>query len=294
MKKSNKFFYFLGLVGALFLSSALRAFGIHSFIVPNVFAPGGVTGIASIVEILSKGVINSGYVIFVLNIPLILLALKYLNWRFAVKTLASTILITIMLLALEQIELHTPITLRYAPEEKILAALAGGVLNGASLAIMLKIGGSTGGTDILATLVNKKYSATSISYFIFYFDAIIVLISAVLFSSLDPIMLSMVEMFVGAKVSETILQGFKSAVRFEIIIDNPDELASVIMKTLNRGVTCVKAKGMHTSKERNLLICLVRRSQVSTMRKLLKEYAPNSFTYISQASEVIGEGFTSD
>jgi uncharacterized membrane-anchored protein YitT (DUF2179 family) len=293
MKKTNKFFYFLGIGAALIVSSALRAFGIHSFIVPNVFAPGGVTGIASMVEILSNGAINSGYVIFALNIPLIIISFKYLNWDFTLKTLASTILISLMLIGLEQLELNTDITFRYAPQQKILAALAGGVLNGAALAIMLKIGGSTGGTDILAALVNKKYSATGISYFIFFFDGIIVLVSAVLFSSLDPIMLSIVEMFVGARVSETILQGFKSAVRFEIIIDDPDELAAVIMQKLNRGVTCIKAKGMHTNKERNLLVCLVRKRQVSAMRKLLKEYAPDSFTYISQATEVIGEGFTS-
>ncbi|HEY8444123.1 MAG TPA: YitT family protein [Clostridia bacterium] len=293
MNKTKKFFSFLGFCGALFLASAFRAFGVHSFIVPNVFAPGGVTGIASMVEILSGGKINSGYVIFILNVPLILLAWKFINWKFALKTLCSTILISLMLIGLEQIELYTSWTFRYAPDNKILAALAGGVLNGTSLAILLKIGGSTGGTDILAALVNQKYSATSISYFIFFFDAIIVLISAVLFTSLDPIMLSIVEMYVGAKVSEAILQGFKSAVRFEIITDNPDELAAVIMQKLNRGVTCIKARGMHTNKERNLLICLVRKRQVSTMRKLIKEYAPNSFTYISQASEVIGEGFTS-
>ncbi|NLC16521.1 MAG: YitT family protein, partial [Clostridiales bacterium] len=241
MKKTNKFFYFLGIGAVLIVSSALRAFGIHSFIVPNVFAPGGVTGIASMVEILSNGAINSGYIIFALNIPLIIISFKYLNWDFTLKTLASTILISLMLIGLEQLELNTDITFRYAPQQKILAALAGGVLNGAALAIMLKIGGSTGGTDILAALVNKKYSATGISYFIFFFDGIIVLVSAVLFSSLDPIMLSIVEMFVGARVSETILQGFKSAVRFEIIIDDPDELAAVIMQKLNRGVTCIKA-----------------------------------------------------
>ncbi|HEY8424292.1 MAG TPA: YitT family protein [Clostridia bacterium] len=292
MKKENKVLSFLGMSGALLLASALRAFGVHSFIVPNVFAPGGVTGIASMVEILSNGAINSGYIIFILNIPLVFLAWKFLNWKFTLKTLIFIVINSLMLILLEQIEAMTSISLRYAPENKLLAALAGGVINGAALAIMLKIGGSTGGTDILASIVNQRYSATSVSYFIFFFDAIIVLISAILFSSFDPIMLSVVEMFVGAKVSDAILQGFTSAVKFEIITDNPDELAAVIMQKLNRGVTCLKAKGMHTNKERNLLICLVRKSQVSAMKKLLKQYAPNSFTYISQATEVIGEGFT--
>lgn len=292
MKKENKVLSFLGMSGALLLASALRAFGVHSFIVPNVFAPGGVTGIASMVEILSNGAINSGYIIFILNIPLVFLAWKFLNWKFTLKTLIFIVINSLMLILLEQIEAMTSISLRYAPENKLLAALAGGVINGAALAIMLKIGGSTGGTDILASIVNQRYSATSVSYFIFFFDAIIVLISAILFSSFDPIMLSVVEMFVGAKVSDAILQGFTSAVKFEIITDNPDELATVIMQKLNRGVTCLKAKGMHTNKERNLLICLVRKSQVSAMKKLLKQYAPNSFTYISQATEVIGEGFT--
>ncbi|HEY8419858.1 MAG TPA: YitT family protein [Clostridia bacterium] len=294
MSKGKTFLSILWLALAIFVASLLRAFGVHSFIVPNKFATGGVTGIASMIEILTKGKINSGYVIFALNIPLIIIAWKCLDWKFTVKTLVSTVMISIILIALEQIELHTDLTFRYEPDNKVLAALAGGVLNGASLAILLKTGGSTGGTDILGALANRKYSATSVSYFIFYFDTIIVLVTAILFTSFDPIILAMVEMYVGAKVSDAILQGLKSAVRFEIIIDNPDELAAVIMSKLNRGVTCIKAKGMHTNKERNLLICLVRKRQVSAMRQLLKEYAPNSFTYISQASEVIGEGFTSE
>ena len=278
---------------AILISSILRAIGVHSFLVPNKFASGGVTGIATIIEILSNGKINSGYSLLLLNLPLLIIAFKYLNWKFTLKTLASTLLVSGILILLKKIEAWTGLTITYTPKERILAALAGGVLGGSAIAIMLKIGGSSGGTDIIATLVNKKYAATSISRFIFMFDAIIVLASAVLFSSLDPIMLSMVEMFVGSRVSEAIIQGFKTAIKFEIITDEPDKLAEIIMKKINRGVTCIKAKGMHTNHEHNVLICLVRKRQLSAMHDLLKEHAPESFTYISQANEVIGKGFPS-
>lgn len=278
---------------AILVSAIMRAIGVHAFIIPNKFAPGGVTGIASIIEILSDGKINSGYSLLILNIPLLILAFKYLNWKFSVKSLSSIILVSAILVLFERLEAWTGFKMRYTPNERILAALAGGVVGGAGLAIMLKIGGSSGGTDIIAALVNKKYAATSISRFIFMFDAIIVLASAVLFSSLDPIMLSIVEMFVGSRVSESIIQGFKTAIKFEIITDEPDKLAQIIMQKINRGVTCIKATGMHTHLEHNVLICLVRKRQLSAMHDLLKEYAPGSFTYISQANEVIGKGFPS-
>lgn len=278
---------------AILISSIMRAVGVHAFLVPNRFAPGGVTGIATIIEILSDGRINSGYILLLLNLPLLVLAFKYLNWKFTLKTLASTLLVSGILILLERIQVWTGLKFTYTPKERILAALAGGVLGGAALAIMLKIGGSSGGTDIIATFVNKKYAATSVSRFIFMFDAVIVLASALLLKSLDPIMLSMVEMFVGSRVSETIIQGFKTAIKFEIITDEPEKLAEIIMKKINRGVTCIKAMGMHTNHEHNVLICLVRKRQLSAMHDLLKEYAPGSFSYISQANEVIGKGFPS-
>jgi uncharacterized membrane-anchored protein YitT (DUF2179 family) len=282
--KKQKVLSLLIAILAIIFSSILRAIAIHAFIIPNKFAPGGITGIAAIIEIISGGKINSGYSLFLLNVPLLFLA---------IKTLSAIILVSILLVLLGKLEVWTGINFKYTPNERILAALAGGVLGGAALATMLKIGGSSGGTDIVAALVNKKYAATSISRFIFMFDAVIVLASALILKSLDPIMLSIVEMFVGSRVSESIIQGFKTAIKFEIIIDEPDKLANVIMTKLNRGVTCIKAKGMHTNTEHNVLICLVRKRQLSAMHDLLKEYAPNSFTYISQANEVIGKGFPS-
>ncbi len=291
--KKQKVLSLLIAILAIIFSSILRAIAIHAFIIPNKFAPGGITGIAAIIEIISGGKINSGYSLFLLNVPLLFLAFRYLNWKFAIKTLSAIILVSILLVLLGKLEVWTGINFKYTPNERILAALAGGVLGGAALATMLKIGGSSGGTDIVAALVNKKYAATSISRFIFMFDAVIVLASALILKSLDPIMLSIVEMFVGSRVSESIIQGFKTAIKFEIIIDEPDKLANVIMTKLNRGVTCIKAKGMHTNTEHNVLICLVRKRQLSAMHDLLKEYAPNSFTYISQANEVIGKGFPS-
>lgn len=291
--KLHKTFSFLLLCVLIIFSAFLRAISVHSFLVPNKFASGGVTGIAAIIEIVSKGKINSGYSLLLLNIPLLILACKYLNWKFTLKTLASILLVSGILILLEKFEQWTGINLKYTPNERILAALAGGVLGGAGIAIMLKLGGSSGGTDIIATFVNKKYAATSVSRFIFIFDAAIVLASAVLFSSLDPIMLSITEMYVSSRISESILQGFKTAIKFEIITDDPDKLAEIIMQKLHRGVTCIKAKGMHTNLEHSVLICLVRKRQLSAMHKLLKKYAPDSFTYISQANEVIGKGFPS-
>lgn len=272
---------------AILVSSCIRAIGIHSFILPNNFAPGGVTGIASMIQF--KSGINAGYFIFALNLPLLVLAIKYINKSFALKTLASTVLTSALLIILEKVKFVTYVS----ANQSILAAIAGGIFGGAGLAIMLKIGGSSGGTDIIATLIQKKFSATNVAWFIFLLDAVVVLASFFVYNSgLEPVLLALSEMFVSSKVCETIMQGFKSALKFEIITPNPEELSKEILEKLERGVTCIPAIGMYSHDEKSLLICVVRKRQIAQFQKILKKY-PESFAYISSSSEVMGYGFSS-
>lgn len=279
----------LSVFSIILISAIIRAISIHSFIVPNTFAPGGITGIAAIIEIITDGKVNSGYIIFALNVPLLILAFRLIDKKFAIRSLLSILIVSglTVLLSIINFPVYSPKT------EKILPAIAGGVLGGTALAMMLKVGGSTGGTDIIAALIQRKYSAISVSKIIFILDAAVVLASGLIFNSVTPILLAIIEIYMGTKVSESILQGFKTALKFEIVTDRPDELAEIIMRELNRGVTCIPVKGMHTKADRAILVCVVRKRQISAFHKLIKTYAPDSFAYITQASEVIGKGFPS-
>lgn len=272
----------------LMVAAVIRAVAVYSFIVPNNFAPGGVTGIASILEY--KLHVNAGYFLLAMNVPLLVIAFIFIGKRFAACSGVSIVLSSVLMVLFEK--LHFPTFSSAATgADQILPAIAGGILGGAGIAIMLKLGGSSGGTDIIATLVQKRYSATNIAWFIFLIDSTVVLASAFIYENpLVPILLSFVEMFASGKVTETILQGFKSAIKFEIITDKPEELSSEIFAKLHRGVTMLPAKGMYTGEDRAMLICILRKRQMSAFREVLKKF-PGAFAYVSGTSEVMGTGF---
>lgn len=273
-------------VGIL-LASILRTFSVHSFIVANNFAPGGVTGVASMLQYAIGW--NSGIFLFAINIPLVIMAFFLINREFAVKTAIVIVLTSGLLLLFEYLKIPV-----YAdPQNAVLAAIAAGLLGGASLAAVLKFGGSTGGTDILAMIIQKKHVDTNIAWFIFMLDGIVVLASFFVYGmNLTPVLLAFTEMFVSAKTCDLIMRGLKSAQKFEIITDSPEELSKEIIQRLGRGVTMLPAVGMYSHEDKALLVCIVRRRQITEFRKILKNY-PDSFAYITATNEVMGRGFNS-
>lgn len=286
----------LVLITAVFASGLFRAIGVYSFIVPNHFAPGGVTGIASMLEFGTK--INAGYFLAAINIPLIVIAFIFIGKRFSIISGIAILLSSGLMIVFEYIPHFPRLVADTYGADRILFAVAGGILNGTGGAIIIKVGGSSGGTDIVATLIQKKYSATNIAWFIFLLDSTVVIASGFVYGNLSelrqalvPILLAFVEMFTSGKVMETILQGFKSALKFEIITSHPEELSQEIITKLHRGVTSVTAKGMYTGEERAMLICVLRKRELSQFRAILKKY-PDSFAYIGNTSEVVGRGFT--
>ncbi len=275
---------FMGLV--ILLSGVLRAISVHCFIIPNNFAPGGVTGIATMLQKATGW--NSGIFMFAINLPLLVGAFFLINKRFAITTFIGILLQSGFLMLLEYWKMP-----QYA-DSVILAAIAGGVVGGAGIGLMLKIGGSSGGTDVIATFIYKHFSFTNVSWFIFILDSVVVFVSFFVYNNaLTPVLLALVEMFCSAKANETILYGFKTALKFEIITSSPEELSKELMQKLHRGVTAIKAKGMYTGSDKTMLVCIVRRRQVSAFQKILAKY-PDTFGYISTTNEVMGRGFISD
>lgn len=275
---------FMGLV--ILLSGVLRAISVHCFIIPNNFAPGGVTGIATMLQKATGW--NSGIFMFAINLPLLVGAFFLINKRFAITTFIGILLQSGFLMLLEYWKMP-----QYA-DSAILAAIAGGVVGGAGIGLMLKIGGSSGGTDVIATFIYKHFSFTNVSWFIFILDSVVVFVSFFVYNNaLTPVLLALVEMFCSAKANETILYGFKTALKFEIITSSPEELSKELMQKLHRGVTAIKAKGMFTGSDKTMLVCIVRRRQVSAFQKILAKY-PDTFGYISTTNEVMGRGFISD
>lgn len=268
------------------ISTVIRAVSVHVFMIPNNFAPGGVTGIAAMIQYKIPA-INSGYTIFVLNLPLLILSWKFLSKEFALYSLLTTVLITAMLPVLEALKMPTYST------NPLLAALACGGMSAVALSMMYQIGGSTGGSDIVASLIQKKYPLGSVQTILFGVDGIVVLVSGFVFGSMDALLLAIVEIFVASSISENIMQGMGGALKFEIVTTEPERISRIIMERLDRGVTCVPAKGMFTQEDRSIIVCIVRKRQVAAFKRLLKEEAQQAFIYVTLASEVIGKGFSS-
>jgi uncharacterized membrane-anchored protein YitT (DUF2179 family) len=278
-------------VGAIMVfASLVRCAAVYFFVVPNKFAPGGVTGAASILYNLTE--IPVGVTIVVLNIPLLILAYFKMSRTFAVRT---AIVVVIQSVGVEILgALNVP---QYGIEEgadKMLAALFGGAILGLSLSFVFKVNASNGGTDVIGAVIQKHYSATNVAWFIFIFDAAVALVGGIVLNDFVPVMYSFVAMFVSSKVSETITNGFTTAVTFTIITKKPKELSQKIIDELHRGVTAIKSVGLYTGEENTLLQCVVRKRQVSDFHRILKETDKEAFAFAMPASEVLGQGFTEE
>ncbi|MDR2091313.1 MAG: YitT family protein [Clostridiales bacterium] len=274
----------------MLFASLIRCAAVYFFIVPNKFAPGGVTGAASIIYHLTGGKIPAGLTIIVLNIPLLILAFFKMNKTFALRSLIVVVILSVGVDVLGM--LNVP---QYGIEEgadKMLAAIFGGAISGASLSFVFKVNASNGGTDIVGAIIQKRYSATNVAWFIFIFDAAIALLGGILLNDFVPVMYSFVAMFVSSKVSETVTRGFTTAVTFTVVTKKPNELGGKIIAELHRGVTAVKSVGLYTGEESTLLQCVVRKRQVSEFHRILKETDGEAFAFAMPATEVLGQGFT--
>ena len=289
-KKIWHFFYVSVL--SVIISGIVRALAIYIFVTPNDFAPGGVNGIA---VLLQEGTgWNSGIFLIMLNVPLFFVAFFLIGKYGAVISTLSMLLTSGLLIVFDYIPGMEYIC--YQPEDNhILAAIVGGVLLGVALAVTLKSCGTSGGTTVLASLVNKKFRNLSVSGMTAVFDAIVVFASFFVYNQgmgftekLEPVLLALISLFVTSKVCDVILQGFKAAYRFEIITNHPEEISAEIMQKLHHGVTEVNATGMYSHEGRAMLVCIIRKRQIGEVQRILRKF-PDTFASFSPASEVYGK-----
>ena len=291
------------------LSSLLISVAVYSLITPNDFTIGGVAGIAILANVASKGKIALSYVSLGLNIPLIVLAFFFVKRSFALVSSLNIVAQSGWLWLLEGVFPNFIIKFPGGEASKLFAALAAGLLIGVSIALAFKAGGSTGGADIMAVMIQKKCKATSIAWMLFIINCVVIVGYVVVIhltgtplpkdqnGALDygilflPIIMSSFEAYIESRTNESISNGFQSATEFRIITNKPDEMAAALMHELSRGVTAIPAKGMYTKENRTMLICVVNRRQVPALRKITKEVDPDSFAVMSKVSQVLGLGF---
>ncbi len=262
--------------------TALTSFAFRFFTFPNHIVSGGVTGIAQIVNMLTGFPV--GVFTILMNIPLFLLAWKKLGRRFVVLTAVCMGLSSVSIDLLEKVA--RPLT-----EDPMLAAVYGGVIKGAGFGLIYTTGATTGGADIPARMLRRKYPHINFGTFSLGINAVIILSFAVIFRRFDSSMYTLICMYISSKVISLILYGPIDSRLCYIISDRSDEVRSAITGRLGRGATMLQGHGAWSGKEEQVILCVVKPPQLARLRKLVREIDENAFLVVSDARSVYGHGF---
>ncbi len=259
------------------------AVGVNVFITPNRLVPGGVTGVSVLIHHLWP-LFPVGAGIFLLNLPLLWVAWRHLGRRFARRTAVATAI------ASAAIDLTAPLLKPYTADP-LLAVLFGGVLSGAGLSLVLLRGATTGGTEIVARLLEKKHPHISVGRFMLLVDGVVIAASVPVFGQVQAAMYAVVLVFVSSLVVDELIGGARRTRTVLIVSDPADDLARTLTARLERGVTMLAAQGAYTGQNRRVLICAVRPSEVYPLRRLVGELDPKAFMIVLNSEQVIGTGF---
>lgn len=270
----------------IIFAAALLAFGYHMFIFPNQFAPAGVPGIATMIQYLLG--FKVAYLTVLVNVPLLVAAWFIVGKEFAVHSAIYTVVFSLVLLLLEKIDLSTIAYHTTNGTSTVLAPIAGGVVSGYSYTLVMKRNGCTGGTDLVGALVHHYKPEMNMLWIIFAINALVAAASYFVYDfRIEPVILCLMYCFISSKVCDLTLKGFKEAVKFEVVTDNPDELADAIMKQTHHGVTEISAIGGFTHSSKTLLICVVNKHQIVQFQNVIEQF-PGSFAYLSTVRETMG------
>ena len=276
---SNKYLQFIKEYIIVALACVVMAFNINYFFVGNKLAEGGVSGLSLIIHYLSN--IDVSYLYFALNIPLIILAYIFLGKNFLLKTFFATFVLSVFLKVFASFS--EPL------DDILLAAIFGGAINGIAIGIVFYAGGSTGGMDIVAKIVNK-YTGIPISRILLATDFIVLSIVAVIFGKVI-FMYTLISLVISSKMIDIIQVGIYSAKGVTIITTKEDEIRKRIMEDTGRGITLIDARGGYTQKEVGMLYCVVGQYQLIKVKTIVKEVDPSAFMIVADVHEVIGNGF---
>ncbi len=264
------------------IGCTIYAAAINFFNVPNNIAQGGFSGLAIVINYLTD--LPVGAVNLALNIPILLLALKFIGKKFVIKTLWVTVLLSVI------IDLVALIPYEYTGD-KLLASIFSGALLGAGVALVAARGSTTGGTDVLSKLLRLVFPHMSYGKLVMLSDMVVIAVSAIVFRSIESALYAAIVIFVSSKVIDYILYGMAKSKMLMVVTDHADKISQELVNNSPRGVSIIPAKGAYTGQEKNMLICVLRSNEVAPAIKLIKSIDPNTFTIITEANEIIGKGF---
>ncbi len=271
----------LGEVLLVILSAVLSAVGLHVFVYPAKFAPSGVDGISAMLQEITG--VNAGVYMAVLNLPLLIWAFFKLNKKYVLYTVLFTVLSSGLVFLLELVDFYI-----YVSEtDRILPAIFAGIILGVRTGLIIKIGGSTGGIDIIACMIQSKKPHVNIEKFISVICYFIICLSYFVYKDLTSVLLSIIQTFVLEKGVSFVLKDSRNAIEVKIITKNPDLLKEKILFNLKHGATVIECKGMYTDNDRYMIITIINMRQLGELTNIIKEL-PDTFIYYCDVTGVRG------
>ena len=268
------------------IGSYCYGLAINMFTAANHIAPGGVAGFSTLVNYLSNGLLGIGFVSFLVNVPLVIMAFIFLGKGFTFNSLKTVIIFTTI------IDYGFPGIQPYT-KNPLLAAMFAGVLIGVGLGLILSRGSSTGGTDILGLLIKKKMPHMSIAKLILAVDATVVIMSVIVYKNIESAILAFVTMYIDSVVMDKVIYGGDRGIMMFIISEKAKEIGNEIYNMTHRGATLLQAKGAFHGDEREIVLCAMRTNEMPKVKKVVKEMDPKAFVMVNEANEIMGNGFKS-
>ena len=270
------------------LMAAVMALNYRIFILPNEFAPSGLSGISTMVQYLFS--FSVGYMSLIINIPLAVICWIKVDRQFALKTATNVIVFSVLLLLMQSNVIDVRRFIYHTQDGKstILGPVAAGTVNGFIVALSLKSGGSTGGMDYVAAMIHKKQPAYSMTHISFAINLAVAGISYFVYDfRVEPVILCIVYSYLTTRVGDYILRGGKEALRVEMITSHPQEVTEHIIRELKHSSTIVQAEGGYSHKGKTLLICVINKHQITRFTEIISQY-PDTFACVSTVSETLG------
>ncbi len=263
--------------------TVFAAIALDVFLAPSDIAPGGLSGLSVVLNHLTR--LPIGVLILILNIPVIIWGLMHFNKRFMVYSLTGMFLLSLFV---EIFAFLPKIT-----EDILLSAVYGGGLMGLGIGLVFGSGWTTGGTDIVAQILKKKFPSVSVGRFVLIIDAFVIAVAGITFKKWEVLLYSAIALYISSFIIDIIAEGGNAAKVAYIISKQQKEIATAISQRLDRGTTLLHGWSFYSGEEKTVLLCVVRKYEVPQLKNIIKETDKSAFVIVSDAREVLGNGFNS-
>lgn len=268
------------------LVALIAAVNYELFVFPNQFAPAGVNGICTMVQHITG--ISVGYLSLLVNVPLAIWCYVEVSKPVALRSMVYVVTFSLGLLLLDHVDLSPFAYVTENGTSKILGPLAAGVIQGYVYSILVKASAYTGGTDFVSAIIHKRSPEKSVFGISFFLNTVIAVASYFVYGyQMEPVILCILYTFMSTTVGERLMKSGRAAIAFEIVTDYSDSISKEIIQATHHTTTLIPGRGMYSGRETNVLLCVVNKTQVAAVNRIIRNY-PNTFAIVHPVSEIVG------